>query len=94
MMYVVLLSFCLVYSISRIYKRDQDEMYLDIVGLFFIGIFLFHILMWEVMPRYALVSVNAILPVAAMGIYTICSSEYYDKNSWKMGVQYPLGLTL
>lgn len=85
MMYVVLLSFCLVYSISRIYKRDQDEMYLDIVGLFFIGIFLFHILMWEVMPRYALVSVNAILPVAAMGIYTICSSEYYDKNSWKMG---------
>lgn len=60
-------------------------MYLDIVGLFFIGIFLFHILMWEVMPRYALVSVNAILPVAAMGIYTICSSEYYDKNSWKMG---------
>ena len=42
--------------------------YFDIYSIFFIGIFLFHILMWEVMHRYAFVAIFALIPLSAYGI--------------------------
>lgn len=66
--YEIILINSLVYSIKKLkdYKKDSFE-YLDVLCVFFIGIFLFHILMWEVMPRYSFVAIFSLIPIASIG---------------------------
>lgn len=68
--YLVILIFCLIYCINRFIDREKSALpnYMDFLAIFFIGIYMFHIFMWEVMPRYSFVSLLAILPMAALGI--------------------------
>lgn len=66
--YIFILLTALLYSIKQTLKSSVMKIgYFEIISVFFIGIFLFHILMWEVMPRYAFVAIFALLPISAAG---------------------------
>lgn len=68
MVYLFILMSSLVFSIKKLYAKNKVFGYFDIYSIFFIGIFLFHVLMWEVMHRYAFVAIFALIPLAAYGI--------------------------
>lgn len=66
--YIFILITALSYSIKQVLSKSVTQIgYFEIIAVFFIGIFLFHILMWEVMPRYAFVAMFALLPISAVG---------------------------
>lgn len=66
--YVFILITAFLYSIKQVLSKSDVQLgYFELITIFFIGIFLFHILMWEVMPRYAYVAIFALLPMSATG---------------------------
>ena len=72
--YVSILIFTLIYSLIKLTTKIIKYEFLDTISLFFVGIFMFHIFMWEIQPRYALPAIFAILPVAAKGLQ--CTDEF------------------
>jgi 4-amino-4-deoxy-L-arabinose transferase-like glycosyltransferase len=88
--YVFILITALLYSIKQTLKSSTVRIgYFEIITVFFVGIFLFHILMWEVMPRYAFVAIFALMPVSAAG-GTNDPLPQFLKNSYK--VPYMIGI--
>ena len=77
--YLIILMSSLIFSIKKLYAKNKVFGYFDIYSIFFIGIFLFHILMWEVMHRYAFVAIFALIPLSAYGIKDSIVIEK-DKN--------------
>lgn len=78
--YLFILMSSLIFSIKKLYVKDKMFGYFDIYSIFFIGIFLFHILMWEVMHRYAFVAIFALLPLSAYGIKDSIAVEKNENN--------------
>lgn len=78
--YISFLIYALTNLITSILRlnlsfRTKRFNYNDIIALFFIGIFIFHITMWEVMPRYAYVAMFAMLPISSAGVNNVGSMK-------------------
>lgn len=84
--YIIILINSLVYSLKKLRNGAKGSFeYLDIFCVFFVGIFLFHILMWEVMPRYAIVAFFSLIPITSIG-----TSELLEVDNRKNAVKYTI----
>lgn len=78
--YLLILLNAFIFTLKRLFlTKEWILSYSDIISIFFVGLFIFHILMWEVMPRYAYPAIFSILPIAASGIAGQSTDLKYSK---------------
>lgn len=68
LVYILIILGVLLVSLLRVRKTQQNNSLLNLLALYFVGIFSFHTFIWEVQERYAYVTIIALLTLASFGL--------------------------